>query len=196
LPAVDQTLVRFAGKRLVCLHPTAGNSMKQWPVAYFAAVADRLVENNEVRIVVIGGPGEETVGAELLREMRHADAAVSLIGQIPLADLPALLTRCALFLGNDSGPKHIAAGLGIATIAVQSGSVDVHEWGPIGPQAAAVVRDVACAPCYLPKPEDCRRGLVCLHQLSPDAVYAACMRLLLAGGRDAGPLVTGEATSS
>jgi ADP-heptose:LPS heptosyltransferase len=178
-PEVDEILARVGGHRLVCLHPTAGNDMKQWPVAYFAAVADRLVENNDARIIVIGGPGEETVGVELLRQMRHADAAVSVIGQIPLGGLPALLTRCSLFLGNDSGPKHIAAGLGVPTVAVQSGSVDVHEWGPIGPHAVAVVRDVTCAPCYLPKPEDCRRGLACLKQLSPDAVYAACSRLLL-----------------
>jgi O-antigen biosynthesis protein len=179
-PALGQILARVEGHCLVCLHPTAGNAIKQWPVAYFAAVADRLVENDDARIIVIGGPGEETVGAELLRQMRHADAAVSLIGQISLADLPALLTRCSLFLGNDSGPKHIAAGLGVPTVAVQSGSVDVYEWGPIGPQAVAVVRDVTCAPCYLPKSEDCRRGLACLRQLSPDAVYAACTRLLLA----------------
>jgi ADP-heptose:LPS heptosyltransferase/GT2 family glycosyltransferase len=179
-PAVGEILTRVEGHRLVCLHPTAGNDMKQWPVAYFAAVADRLVENNDARILVIGGPGEETAGVELLRQMRRAEAAASLIGQIPLGELPALLLQCSLFLGNDSGPKHIAAGLGVPTVAVHSGSVDVYEWGPIGPQAVAVVRDVTCAPCYLPKPEDCRRGLACLYQLSPDAVYAACTRLLLA----------------
>jgi hypothetical protein len=70
----------------------------------------------------------------------------------------------------------------VPTVSVQSGTVDVYEWGPIGPQAVAVVRDVTCAPCYLPKPEDCRRGLACLRQLAPDAVYAACTRLLLAAG--------------
>jgi ADP-heptose:LPS heptosyltransferase len=168
--------------RLVCVHPTAGNDMKQWPIEYFAAVADRLVEDDGASIVLIGGPGEESIGAELLRRMRHADAATSLIGQLPLADLPALLVQCSLFLGNDSGPKHIAAGLGVPTVAVQSGSVDVHEWGPVGPQAVAVLRDVMCAPCYLSKPEDCRRGLACLRQLAPGIVYAACKRLLLAAG--------------
>ena len=85
-----------------------------------------------------------------------------------------------MFLGNDSGPKHIAAGLGVPTVAVHSGSVDVYEWGPIGPRTAAMVRDVTCAPCYLPAPQDCRRGLACLRQLTPDAVYAACEKMLLA----------------
>ena len=178
LPPADE-------RPLVGIHPTAGNDMKQWPLAYFAAVADRLVVEHDARIVLIGAPGEETAGAALLGTMRRADAAVSLIGALPLGQLPALLGRCTLFLGNDSGPKHIAAGLGVPTVSVQAGSVDVYEWGPVGPLAVAVVRDMTCAPCYLPKPEDCRRGLACLRRLTPDAVYAACNRLLLravAGG--------------
>ncbi|HWB52376.1 MAG TPA: glycosyltransferase family 9 protein [Stellaceae bacterium] len=178
--ALADWLAATGGRPFVCIHPAAGNAMKQWPVASFAAVADRLVDEHAVRIVLIGGPGEEAIGEELLRAMRHDAAAVSLIGRFPLSDLPALVTRCVLFVGNDSGPKHIAAGLGVPTVAVQSGSVDVYEWGPVGPHSVAVVRDVTCAPCYLPKAEDCRRGLACLRRLTPDAVYAACEKLLLA----------------
>jgi ADP-heptose:LPS heptosyltransferase/GT2 family glycosyltransferase len=180
---VDGLMAASRGRLVVCLHPTAGNDMKQWPVAYFAAVADRLIEAHDVFVVLIGAPGEEAAGEELLRRMRRAESAVSLIGRFPLADLPAVLRRCALFLGNDSGPKHIAAGLGVPTVAVQAGSVDVYEWGPVGPRAVAVVREVTCAPCYLPTPGDCRRGLACLRQLTPDAVYAACERMLLATDR-------------
>lgn len=178
--ALGAFLDGLTGRRLVCIHPTAGNDLKQWPIEFFAAVADRLVEDNGVAIVLIGGPGDEAVGAQLLHRMRRADAAISAIGKFPLSDLPALLVRCSLFLGNDSGPKHIAAGLGVPTVAVHSGTVDVYEWGPIGPQAIAVARDMTCAPCYLPKPEDCRRGLACLRQLAPEAVYRACEKLLLA----------------
>lgn len=181
-PKALKSLVGPEKDNLVCLHPTAGNEMKQWPIAYFAAVADQLVEDDGVRIVVIGGPGDEEIGAELLAQMRRADAAVSLIGKISLSDLPALVAQCALFLGNDSGPKHIAAGMGVPTVAVHSGTVDVYEWGPIGTHAVAVMRDVACAPCYLPKPEDCRRGLVCLRQLAPEVVYRACKKMLAPKG--------------
>jgi ADP-heptose:LPS heptosyltransferase len=98
---------------------------------------------------------------------------------VPLADLPAVLGRASLFVGNDSGPKHIAAALGVPTVGIHSGTVDVREWGPIGPSAVAVAREVVCSPCYLSKPEDCRRGLACLRQLDPGKVYEACKRLLL-----------------
>jgi ADP-heptose:LPS heptosyltransferase len=90
-----------------------------------------------------------------------------------------LLARTSLFLGNDSGPKHIAAGLGVPTVGIHSGTVDVREWGPIGPNAVAVAREMVCSPCYLSNPEDCRRGLACLRQLSPEIVYDTCRRLLL-----------------
>jgi O-antigen biosynthesis protein len=153
--------------------------MKQWPVEYFASVLDRLVEADGARIVLIGAPGEEPVAEELLTRLRHPEAVTSLVGKLPLADLPALLARAALFLGNDSGPKHIAAGLGVPTVGVHSGTVDVREWGPIGPNAVAVAREMVCSPCYLSNPEDCRRGLACLRQLSPEIVYDACRRLLL-----------------
>src|SRR5207248_719649 len=157
----------------------------QWPVEYFASVLDRLVEADGAQIILIGAPGEEPVAEELLGGLRHPEAVISLVGKLPLAELPALIAKASLFLGNDSGPKHIAAGLGVPTVAVQSGSVDPREWGPVGPRAVAVAREVVCTPCYLVAVEDCHRGLACMRQLSPDFVYQACKRLLLLGGEAA-----------
>src|SRR4029077_17934778 len=101
------------------------------------------------------------------------------VGKVPLADLPALLARASLFLGNDSGPKHIAAGVGAPTIGVQPGRGVAREWGPTGANAVAGALEMVCSPCYLSSPEDCRRGLACLRELSPETVYGACKRLLL-----------------
>jgi len=64
---------------------------------------------------------------------------------------------------------------------VHAGTVDVREWGPVGPAAVAVARSVICSPCYLSYPEDCRRGLACIQHLEPASVYEACRRLLLLG---------------
>jgi ADP-heptose:LPS heptosyltransferase len=164
---------------LVCVHPTAGNDMKQWPVEYFAALIDKLIETERARIMLIGGPGDEATADAILARLRYPEAVSSLVGKVALSDLPAVLLGASLFVGNDSGPKHIAAGLGVPTVGVHSGTVDVREWGPVGPNAVAVAREVVCSPCYLSKPEDCRRDLVCLRQLGPEKVYEACKRLLL-----------------
>jgi ADP-heptose:LPS heptosyltransferase len=156
--------------------------VKQWPVAYFAAVIDRLVEADAARVVLIGAPGDEEVAAAIRERVRRPQAVTSLVGKLPLGELPALLAGASLFLGNDSGPKHIAAGLGVPTVGIHSGTADVLEWGPIGPVAIAVARDMACAPCYLAHAADCPRGIACLHDLEPARVYEACKRLLLLDG--------------
>jgi hypothetical protein len=83
-----------------------------------------------------------------------------------------------LFIGCDSGPKHIAAASGVPTIGVHSGIVDPGEWGPVGERAVALYRDMSCSPCFLAKPEDCPRGLACVTMLDPALVHEmACMFL-------------------
>ena len=67
---------------------------------------------------------------------------VSLVGKTSLTSLTALLRNCSLYLGNNSGPLHVAAGLGLPTIGIYSGVVDATEWGPIGPRAVALQRDM------------------------------------------------------
>jgi ADP-heptose:LPS heptosyltransferase/GT2 family glycosyltransferase len=166
---------------LVCVHAGAGNDMKQWPLEYFAAVIDRLVETEGARVILVGAAGEEAVADGILDRLRCREAATSLVGKVPLADLPGVLAGASLFLGNDSGPKHLAAGLGVPTVGVHAGTVDVREWGPVGPNAIAVAREVVCSPCYLSNPEDCRRNLICIRELPPAPVYEACKRLLLLG---------------
>ena len=102
-------------------------------------------------------------------------------GRTSLANLPRLLKNCALYVGNDSGPKHVAAAVGIPTIGIHSGVVDPIEWGPIGPTAVALRRNMTCSPCYLAKAEDCPRALACLKFFEPALVYEAA-DLLLQGG--------------
>ena len=99
-------------------------------------------------------------------------------GQTGLAALPQLLAACALYIGNDSGPKHIAAALGVPTIGIHSGVVDASEWGPIGRRAVALQRDMTCSPCYLANAEDCPRSLACLHFLEPSVVHRRAQLLL------------------
>jgi ADP-heptose:LPS heptosyltransferase len=102
----------------------------------------------------------------------------SLIGRLKLNDLPLFIDCCTLFVGNNSGPKHIAAALGVPTIGIHSGVVDPREWGPLGNAALALKREMTCAPCYSAKMEDCHRGLSCLTGLQPHSVMSSCLQFL------------------
>jgi ADP-heptose:LPS heptosyltransferase len=155
-----------------------GNEMRQWPVEHFSLLIDQLIETEKVHVILIGTPDEVEVGAKILATVANPASVWSLIGCVKLGDLPGLINRCALFVGNNSGPQHIAAGLGVPTVGIHSGVVDAREWGPMGTAAGAIHRVMTCAPCYHSKLDDCGRGLACLRGLLPADVLRLCQRLL------------------
>ena len=179
---------RIFQKRVICVHPCAGNEMRQWPEEYFGLLIDELIKSEDVYVVLIGGPDEVELGTRILSATAYPKSIWSLIGRIGLSNLPALIARCALFVGNNSGPQHIAAGLGIPTVGIHSGVVDAREWGPKGLHAVALQRAMICAPCYLSKREDCNRELACLRGMLPADVLRVCRRLLATAASGKVPL--------
>ena len=79
-----------------------------------------------------------------------------------------------------AGTRCISAPLtpSIPTVGIHSGVVDPVEWGPLGPNAVALRRNMTCSPCYLAKAEDCPRALACLHALEPNLVHETADLLL------------------
>jgi ADP-heptose:LPS heptosyltransferase len=159
-------------KPVVAVHPGVGNVMRQWPPEHFASLVDLLIEKNGVNVILVGGPEEAELADEVLGQVLQQQSVVSLVGKTSLRQLPDLLRACALYVGNNSGPKHIAAAIGVPTIGIHSGVVDATEWGPIGRRAVAVRRNMACSPCYLARQEDCPRNFACMRGLEPASVHA------------------------
>lgn len=165
-------------KPVVAIHPGAGNITKQWPEEHFSALIDLLIERNGVNVLLVGGPDEAELAETLIASVLNPNAVASMAGKTSLSELPRLLAACTLYIGNDSGPKHIAAALGVATIGIHSGVVDATEWGPVGPRAVALRRNMTCSPCYLANADDCPRGLACLRFLEPSLVQRTAEMLL------------------
>jgi hypothetical protein len=84
-----------------------GNPVRQWPASSYAALIDMLSEQAGVNAVLIGTPDEASIGDEILQRVSAKGAAASLIGKVRLAELPALMQACVLFVGNNSGPAFI-----------------------------------------------------------------------------------------
>jgi O-antigen biosynthesis protein len=97
---------------------------------------------------------------------------------LEFSDLVDLLMRATLFVGNNSGPLHLAAALGVPTVGIHPANVSPGEWGPLGPRTVAVWRHVHCSLCQFSKPEECNRKLFCLTELRPVDVYPVCKRFL------------------
>ena len=165
-------------RRVIAIHPGAGNVIKQWPEEHFSALIDLLIERQGVNILLVGGPDDAGITDRLMDDVLRKDSVATMAGKTSLADLPRLLKNCVLFIGNDSGPKHLAAAVGIPTVGIHSGVVDSVEWGPIGLNAVALQRNMTCSPCYLANADDCQRSLACLKFLEPNMVYEAAAMLL------------------
>jgi ADP-heptose:LPS heptosyltransferase len=185
-PALDPTPIEelpdhirpLFAKPVVAIHPGAGNLTKQWPEEHFSALIDLLIDRNGVNVLLIGGPDEVEIAESLIASVLNPGAVASMVGQTSLTALPRLLAACTLYVGNDSGPKHIAAAVGVPTIGIHSGVVDAMEWGPLGPRTVALRRDMTCSPCYLADAADCPRGLACLTLLEPTHVHRAAETML------------------
>ena len=119
----------------MAVHPGSGSLKKNWPVENFVQVCRQLIERHQVHIALIRGPADgfvEDVMAPCL-----PIEAVKLIHQPNVMNLAAWLQQCRLYLGNDSGISHIAAAIGIPTVAL-FGPSNLHVWRPIGPYVTII----------------------------------------------------------
>lgn len=130
------------GDAPIAISPVASLSLKRWPLESFAALADRLSAETGRPILVFCGPQQE-VGNALMARMR-AGRPIVRVGALHLRLVAALLARCALLVCNDTGLMHMAAALGVPTVAI---------FGPTAPRVylpaaahalAAGGEDIAC----------------------------------------------------
>ncbi|OGQ84353.1 MAG: hypothetical protein A3F90_15710 [Deltaproteobacteria bacterium RIFCSPLOWO2_12_FULL_60_19] len=157
-------------RRILVLAPGSGAREKNWPVEFFLEVSRWWRCETGGQVLVVYGPAEE----ERLGEPGRWDGAIQVRG-LSLGKVAALLSRCDLYLGNDSGLTHLAGALGIETIAL-FGPTDAAQWAPRGRSVTVVSRNVPCSPCSSSAMKRCAHRK-CLAGLSPDAVTGLIRRL-------------------
>lgn len=147
-----KSLGHAPGETLVGIWPGAGKLANRWPAARFGEVARRLLARRETRVLLFAGPGEEG----LLHRMEVPSCPrVARMPGLTIRKTAALFSFLDLFLGNDTGPLHLAAALGIPTL------------GLFGPTDPAVYAPISARGRILRAPEKD------LSRLSVDAVEGA-----------------------
>lgn len=127
---------KATGPVLVGFQPGASYDTKQWVPARFGAVAQALADK-DVGIVLLGYGKAEEEAARQMRQAMRGVPVVDLTGQTKLRETMAVLSQLSLFIGNDSGPNHMAASLGIPTIGL-FGPTSAVKWGHAGPNHAVL----------------------------------------------------------
>jgi len=169
--------VRETAVRIAFASGAAYGSAKCWEPERYAALADRLIAEFGADVILFGAPQESEMAVRIMGAMRSR--ACNLVGATKIGELPALLSTCRLFIGNDSGAMHVAGAAGVPVIGI-FGPTDPEGTRPMTPQFTLIREPVECSPCFLRKcPIDHR----CMTRISVDRVFRAAQLLLSAGDR-------------
>ena len=168
--------------RYAVLSPGATKAWHRWPVDRFAEVGRALCDQFKMRTVVIGSRQDAPLCAEL--SDRIGPSALSMAGKTDALQMVDLIAASSLFLGNDSGPAHLAGGLDISTIVINPHPVSCpvnHQnapsrWKPAGRAVEMLQPSSALAPCT----EICQHPVAhCILQVSTDEVLASAEKAVL-----------------
>jgi lipopolysaccharide heptosyltransferase III len=174
-PGAEKKIDTLVGGAFVHLHPASRWRFKCWPAEKNAQLVDALAaEGHKIVITAAPDPDEVLLVEDIVR--RAKSKPLTLAGQLSIKELGALTARAALFIGVDSMPMHLAAAMGVPTVALFGPSGEA-EWGPWNVAHRVVHSTHSCRPCGL---DGCGGGKVseCLTLLSVEAVQAAARELL------------------
>jgi len=150
-------------KPIACIHPGAGKVYKLWSLEGFAEISDWLYLKG-VQAVFVGGEGDvETVKkiGTMTRYPFHNTA-----GMLSLGELMALFERSCLFIGNDSGPMHLAGAMDLPVVGL-FGPADERRWGPLTDKRVILRGRQRCPRCY---GKDCHLDFQCIRDVSVEDV--------------------------
>jgi ADP-heptose:LPS heptosyltransferase len=153
---------------LAVLHPGATKTYKLWPDAHFAELATALCARG-YQVVLMGAGGDAVHVESILAQVPAAVRAgvASVCNQLSLAELASFLREAALMIGNDSGPYHMAAALGVRGVVI-FGPTEAKLWGPIAANATLLQdRSVCRTDCTR---HHCEQGYRCLSAVTPERV--------------------------
>ena len=148
----------------------ASTHLKEWPLENWIELARELLRAHPgVRLVATCGPAARE--RERLRQFAAGinDTRLTLAEAPAIAQLLALLGRCALHAGADSGVLHLAQAVGLPTVAIFRDYAGKAEWLPRGDRHRHLTAPCPCALCREPRP-DCAVNAACLRQISPAMV--------------------------
>ena len=134
---------------IVGIHPGASREYARWQEEGYAKVADALISNLGAKVILFGGKLDREVINYMLSLMK--EMPVVLNSELNLQQLAALTKRCKVFVGNNSGPIHIAAALGVPAVAI-FGNIhpldSENKWAPCGEGHIIVRRQMDCLDCH------------------------------------------------
>ncbi|MCX5713839.1 MAG: glycosyltransferase family 9 protein [Candidatus Omnitrophica bacterium] len=140
-PSARRGFLGLEDKQFIVIHPWASNSQKEWGGLNFRRLSERLASETKLKMVFVGVKDDILRAQDLCRNLE----AINLTGETTLLELAGLLKKSRLLITNDSGPMHLAAVLGVPTVAIFRKSppaVSARRWGPVGGHHRIIENDI------------------------------------------------------
>ncbi|MFC1808836.1 lipopolysaccharide heptosyltransferase II [Candidatus Omnitrophota bacterium] len=166
---------KLHNNKFIVINPGGNWLPKRWPIEYFARFANLFYEQFSLPVVISGNESNQKLADNII-EMTNYQQCVSLCGKTTLTQVGALFSRSMFVLTADSGPMHIASGVGAPVVAL-FGPTDFTRTGPrgVGEKIILYNRDATCSiPCY---EMECKK-YTCMSNISPEMVMDAVQKLL------------------
>ena len=131
---------------LIGIHPGGNWEYKLWNTKNYAQLANALCRKQKASILLFAGPSEQELQTRVIEMM---DTSPILVKTKNLRHLAALISACDLYIGNDTGPMHIAAAVDTPVVAL-FGSTNPIRSGPYGAKHTVLESgiDLGCNPCH------------------------------------------------
>jgi ADP-heptose:LPS heptosyltransferase len=158
---------------IALVHPASKEPQIRWKKEGFSYVADRLIDNG-IKVIILEGPGERGVVEDVVKRMNNKPVIAR---NLSLGEVAALTKLCHVFLGNSTGPAHIASAVNVPTVTIMGirhPSDSSFRWRPLGPRSVVLENNIGCKVCY---PSECRHYL-CINGVKEEEVLKNCLRLI------------------
>ncbi len=167
-----------ASKPVAVIHPFSAVTQRGWPLENFAELATRIVQETQCRPVIVGGAGDREALVSIQGVFKSG--VVDLVGKCSLRETIALLKRCILFVGNDSGIMHLATAAGAPVVAL-FGPQSPVKFGPWSKRAAVIYKKKECSPCKQKFFTECKPSIrmrpPCMEAITVKEVFQEAMKI-------------------
>lgn len=170
--------VKNGNHKLIVLNAGATNSRaKCWPENYFAELADRMVDELNAKIILIGAGSERENAERVIAQMKRPGNALNLAGKSTIPELIGILAKANLVITNDTGPAHVAAALSVPTLTI-FGPTNEFETAPLGKKSELIrAAGIECERCMH---RECPIDHRCMTRIKSEDVFARAMHLIQA----------------
>ena len=166
--------------KIVSLHPNASwvASYRTWPLKNYIQLIGHIVSDLKVKVIIVGSKNEVKIGDEIQKVIKNP-SLINIVGKTTTSQMAAIIKSSHLFIGNDSGPLHIALTVGTPAIGIFGSTAPRQVLSRID-RCFVVKKELPCSPCYLHQPifeRHCNRP-TCMEAISWEMVMKPVKKML------------------